>query len=62
MINLTKTYTTENKEKVVLFEIFQGTVYGRLKNRYGGWEPHSWDEVTLKSTENYNNSYLVEVK
>jgi len=63
MIDLTKTYTTESKEQVVLFEVFQGTVYGRLKNKaYGGWEPHSWNESDLKSTDRYHNGYLVEVE
>lgn len=59
MISLDKKYKTVDRNEVVLLEIYDNTVFGRVKTDFDGWKSSQWtiDGVNFQ----YINFNLVEV-
>jgi hypothetical protein len=59
MISLDKKYVTASGNEVVLLEIYDNTVFGRIKTDFGGWKSSQWtiDGINCQ----YVNYNLVEI-
>jgi hypothetical protein len=63
MISLDKKYKTVDRNEVVLLEIYNNTVFGRIKTDFGGWKSSQWtiDGINCQYV-NYNLVKVPEFK
>jgi hypothetical protein len=63
MISLDKKYKTVGRNEVVLLEIYDNTVFGRIKTDFGGWKSSQWtiDGINCQYV-NYNLVKVPEFK